>query len=132
MFISGCSVLVWLIRKLPQTAFLMIIAGAIIGIGYGSVTPILQTQIISSVEKHRIGIANSLFFNSMDLGMAVGAFVLGIVAKFFGYSSVFLSGIALIALGGFAYFILASGRAAIKVQLPNTLNRDGIVWRKEH
>jgi predicted MFS family arabinose efflux permease len=92
--------------SLPQTAVIMILAGAIIGIGYGSVTPILQTQVISSVEKHRVGIANSLFFNSMDLGMAIGAFVLGNMAKLFGYSSVFISGIVLIVVGGFAYFAL--------------------------
>jgi predicted MFS family arabinose efflux permease len=96
--------------SLPQTAIIMIMAGAIIGIGYGSVTPILQTQVISSVEKHRVGIANSLFFNSMDLGMAVGAFVLGIVAKTFGYGSVFICGIALIIVGGIAYFALAGGK----------------------
>ncbi len=96
--------------SLPQTAVIMIMAGAIIGIGYGSVTPILQTQIISSVEKHRVGIANSLFFNSMDLGMAIGAFVLGIAANSFGYSSVFISGIVLIVAGGFAYFAWASGK----------------------
>ncbi|MDQ6597793.1 MFS transporter [Bacillus salipaludis] len=96
--------------SLPQTAVIMILAGAIIGIGYGSVTPILQTQVISSVEQHRVGIANSLFFNSMDLGMAIGAFVLGIMAKSFGYSSVFISGIVLIVAGGFAYFALAGGK----------------------
>lgn len=98
------------ILSLPQTAVLMIMAGAFIGLGYGSVTPILQTQIISSVEKERVGIANSLYFNSMDLGMAIGAFVLGIVAKSFGYSSVYIAGIALIVAGGFAYFVLASGK----------------------
>jgi predicted MFS family arabinose efflux permease len=98
------------ILSLPQTAVIMILAGAIIGIGYGSVTPILQTQVISSVEQHRVGIANSLFFNSMDLGMAIGAFGLGIAAKSFGYSSVFICGIVLIVAGGFAYFALASGK----------------------
>lgn len=109
--------------SLPQTAFLMIAAGAIIGIGYGSVTPILQTQIISSVERSYVGIANSLYFNSMDLGMAIGAFILGITAKAFSYSSVFLAGIVLIVVGGFAYFFFAAGRAAIRVQLPNSLNK---------
>jgi predicted MFS family arabinose efflux permease len=93
--------------SLPQTAVIMILAGAIIGIGYGSVTPILQTKVISSVESHRVGIANSLFFNSMDLGMAIGAFVLGMTANSFGYRSVFISGIVIIAAGGFAYFALA-------------------------
>jgi len=96
--------------SLPQTAIMMILAGVIIGIGYGSVTTILQTQIISSVERERVGIANSLYFNSMDLGMAIGAFVLGIVANSFGYSSVFVFGTVFIIVGGIVYFALASER----------------------
>ena len=51
-----------------HTGAMLMIAGAVIGIGYGSVTPIFQTQTINAVEPHRVGIANSLFFNSMDLG----------------------------------------------------------------
>ena len=58
-------------------SIMMIISGGLIGIGYGSVTPVFQTQIISSVEPHKIGIANSLFFNAMDAGMAIGAFIMG-------------------------------------------------------
>jgi len=92
--------------SLPQTSVIMIAAGALIGIGYGSVTPILQTQIISSVDKERVGIANSLFFNSMDSGMALGAFVLGIVANSYGYSRIYMCGIVLIVIGGLSYFTL--------------------------
>ncbi len=56
---------------------MMVVSGALIGIGYGSVTPVFQTQIISSVEPHKIGVANSLFFNAMDAGLALGACVMG-------------------------------------------------------
>ena len=109
--------------SLPQTAVIMIMAGAIIGIGYGSVTPILQTQIISSVDKPRVGIANSLYFNSMDLGMAIGAFVLGIAANTFSYSSVFIFGIVLIVVGGFSYFAFAGKK--------KKENRDVPAWMPE-
>jgi len=50
-----------------HSSALILLAGAVIGIGYGSVTPVFQTQIINSVERHRIGNANSLFFNSLEL-----------------------------------------------------------------
>jgi MFS family permease len=116
LFAIGMSFL-----SLPQTAIIMIVAGAIIGIGYGSVTPILQTQIISSVEKQRVGIANSLFFNSMDLGMAVGAFVLGLVASGFGYSRIYLAGVILIVIGGIAYFTFASGKRRANQQVAETI-----------
>ncbi|HEY8891889.1 MAG TPA: MFS transporter [Clostridium sp.] len=93
---------------LNQTRFsgMMLIAGAFIGVGYGSITPIFQTQTISSVEPHRVGIANSLFFNSMDAGMAIGAYVLGIVASAAGYRSIYLIGVVLIVATGLLYFVL--------------------------
>lgn len=103
---------------LNQTHFsgMMLIAGALIGIGYGSVTPIFQTQTISSVEPHRVGIANSLFFNSMDAGMAIGAFVLGIVASSAGYRSIYMIGVVLIVITGLLYFALMQKEKALKAQ----------------
>ena len=105
-----------------QIAMIIMIAGAIIGMGYGSITPIFQTQIISSVEKERVGIANSLYFNSMDLGMAIGAFILGIIANSFGYRSIFISGIVLIILGGLAYFIAGNRKANKSILVKNNMN----------
>lgn len=81
----------------------MIIAGALIGIGYGSVTPIFQTQIISSVEPHKIGVANSLFFNAMDAGLAIGAFVMGLMVEGVGYRAIYLVGAVLVVLAGALY-----------------------------
>jgi MFS family permease len=103
---------------LNQTHFsgMMLIAGALIGIGYGSVTPIFQTQTISSVEPHRVGTANSLFFNSMDAGMAIGAFVLGIVASSAGYRSIYMIGVVLIVIAGLLYFALIQKGEALQPQ----------------
>lgn len=100
LFAIGMLMLNW-----THTGALMILAGGIIGIGYGSVTPIFQTQIINSVEPHRVGIANSLFFNSMDAGMAIGAYILGMIATGAGYRNVFLTGGILIIVAGLLYFI---------------------------
>lgn len=83
----------------------MILAGALIGIGYGSVTPIFQTQIISSVEPHKIGVANSLFFNAMDAGLALGAFVMGLMVEGVGYRAIYLMGAVLVVLAGALYII---------------------------
>lgn len=93
----------------------MIAAGAIIGLGYGSVQPIFQAQIINSVERSRVGIANSLYFNAMDMGMAVGAFVLGMVANSFGYRGIYVAGVILIVMGGifFTLYQKAGRRKAV-------------------
>ncbi|ASV19339.1 MFS transporter [Klebsiella quasivariicola] len=83
----------------------MILSGALIGIGYGSVTPVFQTQIISSVETHKIGVANSLFFNAMDAGLAIGAFVMGIMVDGVGYRAIYLVGALLVVVAGLIYVL---------------------------
>ncbi len=90
----------------------MILAGALIGIGYGSVTPIFQTQIISSVEPHKIGVANSLFFNAMDAGLAIGAFVMGLMVEGVGYRAIYLVGAVLVVLAGALYIAQMKRRGA--------------------
>lgn len=91
----------------------MVIAGALIGIGYGSVTPIFQTQIISAVEPHKIGVANSLFFNAMDAGMALGAFVMGLMVEGVGYRAIYLVGAVLVVLAGALYITQMKRRGAM-------------------
>ena len=91
----------------------MIFAGALIGIGYGSVTPIFQTQIISSVEPHKIGVANSLFFNAMDAGLAIGAFVMGLMVEGVGYRAIYLVGAVLVVLAGALYIAQMKRRGAM-------------------
>lgn len=88
----------------------MIISGALIGIGYGSVTPVFQTQIISAVETHKIGVANSLFFNAMDCGMAVGAFFMGMLVEQAGYRVIYLAGAVLVLVAGGIYTRLLKNR----------------------
>lgn len=89
-----------------HSSALILIAGAVIGVGYGSVTPVFQTQTIGAVEPNRVGIANSLYFNSMDAGMALGSYVLGIIAGAFGYHSIYEIGIVLIVVASLEYFAL--------------------------
>lgn len=99
-----------------HASYLFLIAGALIGIGYGSVTPILQTQTIGSVEPHRVGIANSLFFNSMDAGMAIGAYALGIMASGSGYQSIYVGGVVLIIVAGLQYLVLTHNKETFEIQ----------------
>ncbi|STE16092.1 MFS transporter [Citrobacter sp. wls718] len=94
-------------------SIMMIIAGGLIGIGYGSVTPVFQTQIISAVEPHKIGIANSLFFNAMDAGMAIGAFIMGMMVEGVGYRAIYLVGAVLVVLAGALYIMQMKKRGDV-------------------
>ncbi|GGF84843.1 MFS transporter [Paenibacillus albidus] len=56
------------------------------GIGFGSMQPSLQTWMIQSVEPRQRGMANGMFLNSLDLGVAAGSMLLGSVALFTSYA----------------------------------------------
>ncbi|MDU2498675.1 MAG: MFS transporter [Klebsiella grimontii] len=101
----------------------MVLSGALIGIGYGSVTPIFQTQIISSVEPHKIGVANSLFFNAMDAGLALGAFVMGLMVDGVGYRSIYLMGAVLVVLAGALYILQMKKRGDVKLVSAHEVHR---------
>ena len=74
-----------------STNTLMLIFSALLyGLGYGMIQPTLQSWLIRSVPQNQRGTANSLFFNSLDLGIALGAMVLGIVAMNTSYASMYL------------------------------------------
>ena len=107
-----------------QTSAVILLAGAVIGIGYGSVTPVFQTQIINSVEPHRVGIANSLFFNSMDMGMAIGAYVLGIVAGKSGYGSIYLVGCILVIITAIEFFTMTKDKKVFETQFNTSIMYD--------
>ncbi|WP_267661602.1 MFS transporter, partial [Escherichia coli] len=96
-----------------QGSVMMVVSGALIGIGYGSVTPVFQTQIISSVEPHKIGVANSLFFNAMDAGLALGACVMGMMVAHTGYRMIYLLGALLVVVAGGVYALQMKGKSGV-------------------
>jgi len=83
-----------------------LVAGAILGVAYGSLQPILQTQVISAVEPQRVGVANSLYFNSIDTGTGLGSYLMGLVANGWGYQTIYYLGLALVFVVAAEYFLL--------------------------
>lgn len=76
------------------------IAGALYGLGAGVVTPGLMTLAVLSAHHESRGLANSTFYMAMDLGNAIGALVLGVIATAYGLGSAFIAASAVIALAG--------------------------------
>ena len=91
----------------------LLIAGALIGIGYGSLFPCFQAMAIQSAQKHRSGHATSTFFILFDSGMAIGAFVLGIVSAQWGYSALYMVCGVITILTILVYRRVASGKKEV-------------------
>lgn len=101
---------------LSQTAHpaTFLLAGALIGIGYGTVGPAIQTISINIVPAHRRGTATATFFTFFDSGLGIGSFILGIVAAHMGLGQLYLYlGLFVIASIGI-YYVLHGRRQTEK------------------
>lgn len=75
-----------------------ILSSLFFGFGFGSAQPSLQAWAIIRSPDNRKGAANGTFLSAMDLGAALGIFLLGMAGSAFGYHAMFRIG---------SYFIVA-------------------------
>lgn len=65
----------------------MLLASALLfGLGYGAIQPTVQAWMLGGAPRSSHGMINSLFYNSIDLGVAVGSMLLGAVASASSYA----------------------------------------------
>ncbi|MBO1511419.1 MFS transporter [Metabacillus bambusae] len=69
---------------------MLLISGAFYGIGYGAIFPTIQAWIINRVTNDKQTIATATFYNFFDLGIGIGAFILGIIAGITSYSTMYM------------------------------------------
>ncbi len=83
----------------------LVICGALSGFAMGMLQPELHSLAVVLARDERRGLANSTFFMAMDLGGALGAIALGVMADHTGLGSIFLAGgaVALAALFGYLF-----------------------------
>lgn len=77
-----------LLSNISSTAGLFA-AAFLFGLGYGALQPSFQTWMIQVVSPAQRGLANGMFLNTLDFGIALGSFVLGLIATFTGYNLMF-------------------------------------------
>ncbi|QGQ44819.1 MFS transporter [Metabacillus sediminilitoris] len=80
-----CGVIGLLLLGVTNNLLILLIAAVFYGVAYGTMHPTLQSWAVSQVEPNKKGTANAMILTCMDLGMAVGAPTLGMVAGQFGY-----------------------------------------------
>lgn len=77
------TALLLLVKASSLPVFLLV--GVIYGLGFGTVQPILNALVISLAPPERRGVANATFAVAMDLGIGLGAVILGFLAQHLGY-----------------------------------------------
>lgn len=84
--IAGMLLLAFLAHE-----WMLISAAFLYGIGYGMVQPALQAWAVNKAPADRKGMASATFFSLFDLGVGLGAMFFGFIAKYLGYSSIYIS-----------------------------------------
>ncbi|SFB21511.1 Predicted arabinose efflux permease, MFS family [Cohnella sp. OV330] len=88
------------------TGMPQLIASALLyGLGFGAIQPTLQAWMLRSTPRERHGFANSMYYNSTDLGVAIGAVLLGAVAAHTGYARMY--GYSALIMAGFLVLYIA-------------------------
>ncbi|QSX06253.1 MFS transporter [Sedimentibacter sp. zth1] len=85
----ACLIGTVLLAKTTNTTQLMI-SSLFYGMGYGAIFPSVQAWCINLVPIEKRNLANATFYNAFDLGIGLGAIILGVVVQLTSYSSMFL------------------------------------------
>lgn len=96
---------------LATTTALIVLAGVLIGLGFGCLLPMMQAILINQVPATRVGVATSTFYLLLDTGSGLGPVLLGLIVGVTGFSTMFLLSTVLVVAAGAAY-ALFHGRAA--------------------
>lgn len=103
-----------LLSWLPNMT-MMIFAGALYGLGFGSVQPALQAWAVDKAPQNRKGMANATFFSFFDLGVGIGAMLFGQLAFMFHYGIIYIVAAGSVLLSLLYYvFLVATGRRALR------------------
>ncbi|TFH61898.1 MFS transporter [Peribacillus frigoritolerans] len=89
----------------------LLIAGALIGVGYGTFQSSCQAISIKEAPSNRMGLATSTFFTMYDFGIGVGPFLLGFLIPFTGFKGLFI-GMSFFAFVLIGIYYLAHGKKA--------------------
>lgn len=65
---------------------MLIVSALLYGAGFGAIQPTIQAWMLRSSKPEQYGMANSMFYNSTDFGVAVGAILLGAISSVTNYS----------------------------------------------
>ncbi|MEW9701674.1 MFS transporter [Paenibacillus sp. SI8] len=68
---------------------MLILSALLYGLGFGAIQPTIQAWMLRSTPQEQHGMANSMFYNSTDLGVALGALLLGAISSLYGYAMMY-------------------------------------------
>ena len=94
------------------TSFMLLLSGALIGLGYGTFMSNGQAVCLKLVDSSKVSIALSTYFIGLDLGLGFGPYALGTVHSFLSYSGIYVLCAILTVAVAILYAIFYKGKDA--------------------
>src|SRR5699024_9646817 len=96
-----------LLLSATSAGWMLLLAGGIIGLGFGNFQSCAQAIALQGVKPERLGVATSTFFIFLDFGFGFGPYVLGLLVPIIGYQELYLV-LMLVVIIALAFFMLFS------------------------
>lgn len=81
-------------------------SAGMIGLGWGTLFPTFQTIAIQDAEPRKRGLATATFLSIYDTGIALGSYLVGLIAAKMDYSTLYLLCTFYVLIGAILYFFL--------------------------
>lgn len=95
-----------LLLSVAASGFTLLVAGALIGLGFGNLQSGSQAIAVKLTPPHHMGLATSTFFIFLDAGLGFGPYLLGFIIPYTGYRSLYIIlGIVILAIMVLYYFL---------------------------
>jgi MFS family permease len=93
----------------------LLLAGAIIGLGFGGLNPSFQALAVLAAPSHRKGLATSTYFLSLDIGVGTGSFVLGLLVNFTDYRTMYVFCAAIVAMIAVVFYSISRNKSSADI-----------------
>lgn len=92
-----------------ESSLMLLVTAAVIGLGFGTITPSFQTMAVQTTIPSRSGQATATYFTFFDTGIAAGSFVLGLLVSIAGFQMLYLL-CAVFVLGVIGMYLFVQSR----------------------
>ncbi|WP_462421667.1 MFS transporter [Salinicoccus sp. Marseille-QA3877] len=96
----------YLVLGNAQSGWMLLLAGGLIGLGYGNFQSIIQALCIKLAEPKNVGLATSTFFICLDFGLGVGSYIFGQLVPFIGYGGLYNSMTIIVVIAAIMYYMV--------------------------
>lgn len=100
----------FLILGNTTSGLLVLVAGFIIGLGFGNFQSAAQIICVKVAPKENVGLATSTYFIILEIGLGFGPVLLGLLIPFVGYDGMYLWLILPILIAGLCYMLFVGKR----------------------